>query len=75
MFTEYDYKMYVQKLWMLYTKTGVVVFMYGQTKITWWSISSVIPFSFSDANNWIYIEMSARLLIDFGDCILAVNNQ
>lgn len=32
-------------------------------------------FSFTNTNNWIYIEMRARLLIDFGHCILAGNNQ
>lgn len=32
-------------------------------------------FSFGNSNNWVYIEMSARLLIDFRYHILAVNNQ
>lgn len=32
-------------------------------------------FSFSNSNNWIYIEMQAGLLIDFSYCILAVDNQ
>lgn len=32
-------------------------------------------FSFSNSNNWIYIEMRAGVLIDLSYCILAVNNQ